>query len=44
MDKDGWRKILDYLIENANDIYEDILCLEKHMNSYNYNYRFSKII
>ena len=29
MEKEGWRNILEYLIENANEIYEDILGLEK---------------
>jgi hypothetical protein len=31
MEKKGWRKILEYLIENANEIYEDILGLERSL-------------
>ena len=29
MEKESWRKILAYLIENAGEIYEDLVKIEK---------------
>lgn len=29
IEKEGWKKILEYLIENAEEIYENIIRLER---------------
>jgi len=31
MEKEGWKKVLKYLIENGKEIYEEILGLEKSL-------------
>ncbi len=33
MEKEGWKRILEYLIENANEIYENLTKLEKVLHT-----------
>lgn len=34
LDKEGWRKVLEYLVENENEIYDELTKIRKYLYSY----------